>query len=183
LWEYGKELKTAAGIPILKHLKKKGFPNLDKYATHVETVEDYFWNEMFRDYGKWRERWYNDYLRKGYVDCLSGFRFTGFMKRNESINYPVQGVAFHCLLWSLIRLNKYFKKHKMKSCIIGQIHDSIIINVAQGELDDVLAIAQKIMCVSIRKHWPWIITQLEIEAEVGEPGESWWKMKEVKLAS
>jgi len=184
LWEYaGEGLVTADGTPMLDHLANKRIESLDEYEPHVESVEDWYWNEKFEKYGRWREDWYRDYLRKGYTKCLSGFRFTGFMTRNECINYPSQGVAFHCTLWSLIQLNKYFKKHKMKSRIIGQIHDSIIINVAMGELDDVLAIAQKTMCVSIKKHWPWIITQLEVEAEVAGPGESWWKAKGVELVA
>jgi DNA polymerase-1 len=184
LWDAARTMKLerADGLSIRKHLKEKGFTTLKRFEGHIEEVENYFWQEKFGVYGQWRDDWYNDYLRKGYVDGLAGFRYVGFMKRNECINYPVQGVAFHCLLWSLTKLNRYFKKHKMLSKIIGQIHDSIIINVAAGEMEAVLAIVQKIMCKDIKKHWPWIITDLEIEAEASNPGESWFKKKEVKLA-
>lgn len=183
LWDYARSLQTASGMPMRKHLRKVGLRNLEAYTGHIETVEDYFWQEKFRVYGQWKNDWYNEYLHKGYYDMLSGFRCSAFMKRNEAINYAVQGVAFHCLLWSVIRINRYLKKHKFKSKIIGQIHDSVLINVVPGELEDVIAIVQKIMCHSIKKHWPWIITELEVEAEITAPGESWYKKKEIKLAA
>ena len=108
---------------------------------------------------------------------LTGFRVDGVHKRNDVINYPVQGAAFHVLLWSLIRLVKWLKKHKMRSVVVGQIHDSIVADVHHDELDEYLAAAKRIMTEDVRKAWPWIIIPLETEAEVGEL--NWWEKEKV----
>ena len=81
--------------------------------------------------------------------------------------------SFHCLLWSLTRMNNILKKGKWKSKIIGQIHDSIVAEVHTKELNDYLALADNVMCHEIRKANKFIITHLEIEADVTPKGGSW----------
>jgi DNA polymerase I-like protein with 3'-5' exonuclease and polymerase domains len=71
------------------------------------------------------------------------------------------------------------EKKRMESVIVGQIHDSIVADVTPGELDDFLAKAKYVMTVAIRKHWPWIIVPLVIEAEVSDT--NWFEKKEYKI--
>ena len=54
----------------------------------------------------------------------------------------------------------------MKSCIIGQIHDSLILDTSVEELNTVLDKVMKVMTVDVRKAWSWIITPLEVDVEV-----------------
>jgi len=72
-------------------------------------------------------------------------------------------------------------KYNMKTKIVGQIHDSIIADVPHEELDDYLALANKVMTKDLVKKWKWIILPLEIEAEVCPLNGNWSQKKEVKL--
>ena len=103
------------------------------------------------------------------------------MKKNEAINRAIQGTAFHWLLWCLIELNKEIKKQKMKSLIIFQIHDSILIDAVPEEIDDIIEMAKEIMRERIRKHWDWIIVPLDIEVEVTPIDGNWFQKKEIKI--
>ncbi len=196
LWEaIGKmnlKMKGGKELDLYRHLKSKGIYKLGKcdsektprkgtFEKHIKAVEDEFWDIRFPTYRDWKEEWYNAYLKKGYFDTLTGFRVEGFLKRNEVINYPAQGTAFHFLLWSLIRIQKLLKKYKMKSLIVGQIHDSIVGDVYKKELRNYLEICQQVMTVDICKHWKWIIMPLKIEAEVAPVGGNWYEKKEVKI--
>lgn len=187
------KLKTKDGRDLYSHLEADGIlelgdcdpqqdPRDRTFEKHIQEVEDDFWNRRFKVYGQWKKDWFQAYLRKGYFDTLTGFRIEGLMKRNEVINYPVQGSAFHWLLWSLIRIQKQLKKYKMKSLIVGQIHDSIVGDVHRKERQNYLEITQQVMTVDIRKHWPWIIVPLNIDAEVAPVGGSWYEKKKVKIA-
>jgi len=180
LWDSISSMKliTTSGIPLKKHLKAEGIKSYVGFEKHIETVEEDFWGRRFKVYDKWKDKHYKKYLKKGYFDTLTGFRCQGLMSRNDAINYPVQGSAFHCLLWSLIKINKILKKKKFKTCIIGQIHDSIVLDVVPNELDDVLSILRKVMCEDIKKYWKWIIVPLDIEIEATEVDQS-WSMKKV----
>lgn len=155
--------------------------NQENFKWHLKAVEDRFWNERFSQYTKWKEVHYNTYQETGYFDMLTGFRCSGYMSRNQAINYPIQGTAFHWLLWMLNRLNDWMVKENCESLIIGQIHDSIIFDFVREEIDDILAKAYEIMTQDIRKHWPWIIVPLDVEAELCPPGASWFEKKEVPL--
>jgi len=156
-------------------------PKEGTFEKHLQEVEDNFWNKLFKVYGQWKKDWYYDYLKKGYFDTLTGFRIEGIYTRNEVINYPVQGSAFHWLLWSLIRIQKLLKKYKMRTLIVGQIHDSIVSDVYRKELRNYLEIVKQVMTIDIRKHWKWIIIPLSIEAEVAPVGGSWYEKKKMKI--
>jgi len=76
-------------------------------------------------------------------------------------------------------MNKWLKKHKMKSKIIGQIHDDMVMDIDKKEQEDVLSKAKEIMCIDIKKEWKWIITPLEVEGEFSD--KNWFEKKGVKI--
>jgi hypothetical protein len=195
LWEaLTKHRLCIAGteIKIKDHLVGKGITHLgdcspnvhtepNSFVHHIRTVEHDFWNRRFKVYKSWKENWWKRYLESCEFQMLTGFVERGVYSRNDVINHPVQGAAFHCLLWSLIGLQNWLNDNKMKSVIIGQIHDSIIADVLKSELQDYLNVAKKIMTEDIRKHWNWLIVPLDIEAEIAET--NWyeklpWKKKD-----
>ena len=165
------------------HLAKKGIQTLgrcddsdpvpDTFEHHVKTVEDWFWQKRFKVYTEWKERWWAQYLRRGWFKMKTGFVCGGVYKRNQVINYPVQGSAFHCLLLSLILIQEWLDKNGMRTKIVGQIHDSIVFDMHDDEVQDVLTKTRYIMTNIVPKMWPWIIVPLKIEAEVAPLGGSW----------
>ncbi len=172
------KLKTKDGVGLKKHLKSKKLGNIKVFTKHIKQVEKEFW-ETYHVHHEWKEKWMSDYYKKGYIEILTGFRCGGVITKNQLLNYSNQGVAFHCLLWSIIQMNKWLKKHKMKSKIIGQIHDDMVMDIDKKEQDDVLSKAKEIMCVDIKKAWKWIITPLEVEGEFSD--KNWFEKKGVKI--
>lgn len=174
---------------LKQHLASKGIKKLGAcdpsqkplpgtFEHHIKQVEDRFWNKRFPTYAQWKKTWWNSYQKGGGFSTLTGFRIDGLYGRNDVINYPVQGSAFHCLLWSLIRIQSLLRKRKMQTLVVGQIHDSIIADVPVEELQDYLTLAKRVMTVSLPKVWKWIITPLDVEAEVTPVGGNWFEKKE-----
>lgn len=182
-------LETVGGVSLKEHLREKGIrelgacakgdPKPGTFEAHVKEVERILWNERFPVYRDWKRSWFDDYEKAGGFDTLTGFRIEGALSRNDVTNYPVQGSAFHCLLWSLIRLVRWMEKGKMKSMIVGQIHDSILADVHRDELDEFLAKAKQVMTVDLLEAWDWIIVPLIVDAKVGE--ENWYSMSKRKI--
>lgn len=166
-------------IPLKKHLRNKGIKNLNQFTNHLETVEKYLWKEKFPVYDKWKTKQLKAYSKNGYIELLTGFKIEALLTKNEVINWPVQGAAFHCLLWSLIELNNIFKTDGLKSYISGQIHDSIFMYIHPDEINDVLPLVRYVMTEKIREHWDWITVPLDIDIEVSPINESWYYKKEV----
>jgi len=135
--------------------------------------------KMFPDWAERRTEWWNKYRKRGWFRLMTGFVMAGVFTRNELMNFPIQGPAFHCLLWSLIRLVKWMKKEKMRSCIIGQIHDSIVADIHRDELDDYLVKAKQVMTRDVREAWPWIITPLEVDCEIAKT--NWFEKREFAI--
>lgn len=176
------KLKTRKGVPLFQHLKKKGIRNYQKFEKHIQKVEEHFWGERFKVYGEWKDTHWEQYCSQGYVDMKTGFRCVGLMSRNDAINYPIQGAAFHCLLWSFIRLNQWLKENDMSTKLIGQIHDSIVMDLNPSESNAVIEKAKHIMTELIRVVWPWLIVPMEIEVELTPVNGSWFLKNEVNQA-
>lgn len=183
-------LTTNSGVPLLKHLEKKGFeelgdrgrnekPRAGSFLSHVKKVEEDFWKRRFAVYDKWKWDVWNQYQEKGYFDSLTGFRYEGYFDRKQVINYRIQGSAFHCLLNVLIQLNKWLEENRMRSMIVGQIHDSIVADVHVDELEDYVIKARWLMTRVLPKVWPWIIVPLSVEVEVSE--KNWFEKEKVEM--
>ncbi|MDD5650440.1 MAG: DNA polymerase [Candidatus Nanoarchaeia archaeon] len=157
------------------YLKKQGIYNLDDYINHVKKVEQDFWNEFNVGY-EWKEKTVKTYNKNGYIDTLNGFRFQGPMTNNEILNYQVQGPAFHCLLWTLIKLLEQIKKRRMQTIIDGQIHDSIYPDFPPEEEEELDYLIWYYGTQKIREYWDWLIVPLQIEKGVSDINGNWANM-------
>lgn len=61
----------------------------------------------------------------------------------EAVNAPIQGTASDLTLMALIKLNTCLQAG-MKSCIIGTVHDSIILDCPAPEVDEVMMMVDEI---------------------------------------
>lgn len=183
-------LKTVSGVGLYEHLKQNGIAQLGACDTkmspvpgtfehHLLRVEKRFWEKQFPVYKEWKDDWWDRYCKAGWFPTFTGFAIHGVFSRNEVINYPIQGSAFHCVLWSLVKLVKWLVKEKLDSYVIGQIHDSMVMDVHKDEFDYVIEKVNHVMTQDVRKHWPWLITPLEIEAEASN--KNWFEKKEIKI--
>lgn len=178
LWEEAKDLITKTGVPLLKHLNSHGISNLEDFIDHVEKVEEAFWKK-FPLIKVWQEENEEHYKRKGYIQFLFGHRRSGYLSKNALSNYPIQGAAFHCLLWSVIQLNRKRKEEGWKTRPIGQIHDSIVFDLCPDEQDYVIEVTKRVMTEDIRKEFPFLIVPLDVEAEITDINGSWYSKKEI----
>lgn len=189
LWQYSKipevrEILEFNGIRKLGVVKNGGKLQADEvskdsYARHIKEVDHRFWNDRFPVYNQWKKDIWEQYNRTGYIYTLTGFRINGVLKRNELSNIGTQGSAFHCLLQSIIDINREIKRRNWKSRIVMEIHDSILSEVADDELDDYIALATEIMTTRLREKWKWIILDLKVEVETSDT--SWYDKKGYKI--
>jgi len=174
LWQTATDLTTPDGTKL-----QSIFNSYDDFCDHLYHVERMFWDDRFPVYKQWKKDIVSFYQKHGYIDTYLGFKFRGFMKRNDATNYPIQGTAFHCLLWSLVRLNRLAKKEGWKTKIIGQIHDSIVFDLWPSERDHVIKSLMDIGTKKIRERFDWIIVPLEIDVEIAPVDRSWYELEKI----
>lgn len=201
LWQAisDKTVMTSTGVEMTAHLASKGITHL-KSKTRVKykngksgpptdehsfewlvyTEERRFWDEQFVVYRDWKEQWWEDYSRNGFAYLLTGFVCSGHFWKNEIINIPVQGVAFHWLLWSFIRMTSLCTKHFKKTALVGQIHDSIVGDVHKDDRNAYIEMMQETVETKLTQHWPWIIVPVQVEIE--ESDTTWYDKKPVELS-
>lgn len=175
------------GMPMFDHLKKQGVKKLGLCDTKERPVKGTFehktqeaenwFNGMFPKFMNGKDPWWNEYCRNGYFQMQTGFVCSGVFSRNFLLNAPIQGSGSHLLLWSANQLRKHIRKYKRKWYPSGCIHDCLLTDMPPKDVPEYLEVAEDIMTRKVRKHWDWILTRLEVEADVVMPGENWSQKK------
>jgi DNA polymerase-1 len=169
------------GTTLGTHLRANGIKSIKTFENHLEKIQNDFWAERFPVYDRWKRKWWTLYKRRGYIDMFTGFRCKGLMSRNDATNYPIQGSAFHCLLWSFIELDRILRHRNFNTKLIGQIHDAILFDVHPDELDDVAEIVYAVTTEALPKAWEWIIVPLDVKAEICPVDGSWAEKEHFQL--
>lgn len=196
LW---KAVLSGAKLPdgkttIQEHLRKQGIKELGDiepgapvkagtWVHRVKEAEDYLWYEMFPEFTAWKKRWHKKYLKRGYFDSLTGFRYEGLFKKNDVLNYSTQGSSFHCNLQVIIWLLEEMAERGMRTMLIGQVHDSDLADAPDREVQEYLNLINDLATKRLAKEWDWINIPFELEMEVGEIGASWRHLEEWTLQS
>ena len=117
---------------------------------------------------------------KGYVETLSGRRryINEVKARNYNvraagermaINMPIQGTAADIIKIAMIRIQQRMDAERMRARMIIQVHDELIFELPQGELDPLKAIVMELMPSALPLDIP-----LEVELKSGV---NWGDMK------
>lgn len=165
-------------------LRGKGVLSQRDFERTVEGVDRWFIGK-FKVFAGGQEQALADYAAQG------GFRMvTGFPVRGESLdsearggrsatnavlNIRVQGAAFHIVLKAIIEILRRLRKRRMRTRLVGTIHDSIEADSPTGEVADFLGLCKEVIVDWLPRQWDWIIVPLAIECSVG--AESWADMR------
>ena len=181
LWETSIDLKIKSGITLRDHLSQLGIIRVEEFTEHCKTAEDIMWNKRFRVYTQWKKDINDFYIKNGYVETHMGFRFTDYMDKKQVANYPIQGTAFHLLLFCLNTLRERKKEYGWKSNLIGQVHDSGILDLIPEEKDDVLLEFKHIAEVELAQTFKWINVPFSIDAELSKIDGNFAEMEEYTI--
>lgn len=141
---------------------------IDNYLENYEKVKVYM--DEIVELGK----------KQGYVETiLNRRRYLPELKsRNYSVrsfgeriamNTPIQGSAADIIKIAMVRVYKELKKQNMKSKLILQVHDELIIETYKDEKEEVENILSEVMESSVELNVP-----LKVDIKMGE---SWYETK------
>lgn len=173
IWEALDKLsaKTISGIPVKKWLQQQGINGLEAFSKHVEKCEQWFMNK-FHVFANKKEDWYQKYRKVGEFQMLTGFVCRGLYSKNFLLNAPVQGMCFHWCLETIIKMTQMVERRGMRAKLVGQIHDCIIADVPEEEVQDYLKLIKRVVAEHLPRKWPWITVPLKIEAELTDTREN-----------
>ena len=165
------------GLNVVEHLRSKGIKNYELWEKHVEKQEHILWNDRFPEYQKFREDTFDFFKKYGYIPYVNGFTYEGPASKNEVLNAPVQGPAFHVQLWSLARVTDAIEAKKMEARGINDVHDSMVFSVPPYEEEYLDNLVWTYGTQKVKEVFPWITVPLMIEKESSEVNGTWAAMK------
>ena len=117
---------------------------------------------------------------QGYVTTLYGrkrpipeLRSANFMQRSfgerVAMNSPIQGTAADIIKIAMIRVDQRLRREGLRSRIVLQVHDELLIETWKEELEQV----QSILATEMKR-----AAQLQVELEIDmKMGNSWFETK------
>ena len=119
-----------------------------------EFIKKYF--ALYPEVKKWTEDIVKDAKEKGYVTTLFGrkrvleeINNTNYMIREMgarmAMNTPIQGTSADIMKMAMINVYNRFKKENIESEILLQVHDEIIVDAKNSELDKIKSIIKEEM--------------------------------------
>jgi len=141
-----------------------------------EIINSYF--KEFPSINGWLEKTKEFARKKGYTETLAGRRRylpninnknAVVRQRDEriAINMPVQGTAADMIKIAMINIFNEFKKKKIKSRMILQVHDELVFEIEKGETEEVKKIVTNKMKNALKLDCP-------VEVEIGI-GNNWYE--------
>ena len=171
------ELKN--GATLQEHMAEQGIRTLDQFLEHCKRAEDIMWNERFPEYTQWKNDINDFYNKHGYVETYLGFRFTGYLDRKQTTNYPVQGTAFHLLLWSLWRASILVEEAGLSAWFFGEIHDSMLGYVHPEDEEELWTILRRVCTEELPNEFEFINVPMGVEIEVSDVNGTFAELTEV----
>lgn len=105
---------------------------------------------------------------KGYVNTLLGRRryipdihsrnwnVRGFAERT-AINMPIQGTAADIIKLAMINIQEFLEKEKLKSRMLLQVHDELVFEISNDEMDDIPNQIKRMMESSFELQVPLVV--------------------------
>jgi 5'-3' exonuclease len=120
----------------------------------AEFIERYY--KKFVKVREWQEKIKREAYSKGYVETLGGFRryilelqSSSFIQRQSgermAINMPVQGTAADVIKKAMTELHDSFNDGKFDTKMILQVHDELVFEVPDQELESVAKLVKEKM--------------------------------------
>ncbi|MCD7739771.1 MAG: DNA polymerase I [Candidatus Gastranaerophilales bacterium] len=143
-----------------------------------EFIDKYF--ATYPDVKKYMDETVKFAYSHGYVETLYGrkrYLSSGLLSTNNkiqeaakraAINAPIQGSAADVMKIAMVRLQDDFTKNNIKSKIIIQVHDELVIETVNTELDEVKSLVKKAM----ELEQPFLVP-LKVDINIGQ---SWMEI-------
>ncbi len=148
--------------------RKEAKEYIDNYLKNYKMVKKYM--EDIVEEGK--ENGYVETIlhRRRYIPELQAknFNIKSFGER-IAMNTPIQGSAADIIKMAMVKVYNELKKRKLKSRLILQIHDELIVETSKDEVEEIKVMLKDIMENSIK-----LVVPLTVDLEVGV---SWYDTK------
>jgi DNA polymerase-1 len=116
---------------------------------------------------------------QGYVTTLAGRRrdfshlagLSGPQRaraEREAINMPIQGTAADILKQAMINLHTELKKRSLKTQMLLQVHDELVLEAPEAEVDEAVKLTREVMSSAFE-----LRASLKVDGEVGQ---NWLEM-------
>lgn len=152
--------------------------------TAKEIIDKYF--ERFPGMREWIGKTLREAYEQGYVTTMAGFkRYVLELRSNNqtirkfgeriAVNSPIQGSAADIIKAAMVQIDKEIQAKGLKTKMILQVHDELVFEVPDGEVEKAAPVVKKLMENSMTLDVPLIVELKE--------GLNWGEMKKFKISS
>lgn len=159
--DYGLAEQIGVSVKEARDFIQKYFDTYPEIKTYMDQSIAYAKEKGYVSTILNRKRYIPEIKEKNYMRQEFGKRL--------AMNSPIQGSAADILKLAMIQVDRSLKEKKLKSKMILQVHDELIFDVYQDELDDVMSIVKDGMEHAVNM-------EVELKAQ-GTYAKNWYELK------
>ena len=159
--DFGLAEQVGVSVGEAREFIKRYFENYPEIKLYMDSNIDFCKKNGYVTTMLNRKRFIREINEKNYMRQEFGKRL--------AMNSPIQGSAADTIKVAMIKVDELLKKHQLKSKMILQVHDELIFDVYQEELQEVMEIVAKGMTTAIKM-------DVELKAE-GSYAVNWYELK------
>ena len=159
--DFGLAEQVGVSVGEAREFIKRYFENYPEIKLYMDSNIDFCKKNGYVTTMLNRKRFIREINEKNYMRQEFGKRL--------AMNSPIQGSAADIIKVAMIKVDELLKKHQLKSKMILQVHDELIFDVYQEELQEVMEIVAKGMTTAIKM-------DVELKAE-GSYAVNWYELK------
>jgi len=111
-------------------------------------------------------------------DAASSNRWAREAALRQASNFKIQNLGAEITMWAMVNVDLALRNCGLRSVVIGQVHDSVLVDTHPDEKEDVREILYDVMEVQANALFTFLWIPLKIDMEEGE---NWNDLRSVKL--
>lgn len=148
--------------------KKEAKEYMDIYFDRYPKIKDYLESTInFTNENGYILTLFN--RRRFIPEIMASNKIVKALGERLAMNAPIQGTAADIIKIAMVNVYNRLKKEKLKSSLILQVHDELILNVKPNEEDKVISLVKEEMENAVKLHVP-------MDVDVNE-GSTWYEAK------
>lgn len=156
----------------LKISQKEAKEIIDAYFEGFPSVKQYLDQTIEETRGKGYTR--TQFGRIRYIEGINSRNgTTRKMAERMAVNAPIQGLAADIIKAAMVAVDNYITAHKLKTQMVLQVHDELVFDACEEELDEFIPALVKIMEAQGNLSVP-------VKVNVSK-GPNWMELEEVKM--
>jgi len=145
---------------------------------HAKEMIDKWWS-TYKNIKRWDDRNQKEVTKNLQIrstlgrirhlpEAVSGNRWAREAALRQASNFKIQNLGAEITMWAMVNVDRELRKRGLRSVVIGQVHDSVLVDTHPAEKKEVIDVMRTVMVDRANALFSFLWIPLKIDIEMGQ---------------